>query len=128
MKLMKESKLIFYLDKDNSDLYFTRKAINSLGHRVNTFLNGYHLLQALRNCTEQPDLIFLDIDMPILNDEEILNVIKNSDYFKHIPIVIVSVAYPKKLVRHLVKNGANHLIKKTRYAELKIALAPIFLN
>ena len=55
------------------------------------------MLLTLEIQADMPDFIFLDIHMPVLNGEEILEIIKKSDDLKHIPVVMVSGAYPKNL-------------------------------
>src|SRR6476661_6107851 len=120
---MKPRQVIYYLDDDADDLYFFRIACQKLGHKVSLFADGHELLLALRRNEEEPDVIFLDIHMPILNGEEILNIIKKSPDWKHIPVVMISGAYPKKLVRQFAEAGANHLMKKpTGNEDLKTAL------
>ena len=124
---MKTSKLLFYLDDDIDDLSFFKQAGEDLGHHVSTFRNGNELLYALRHELDKPDIIFLDIHMPILNGEEILNIIKKSEDYKHIPTVMISGAYPKKLVNDYLKNGANYLMKKPTLNDLRLALERVLM-
>jgi CheY-like chemotaxis protein len=122
---MKASQLIYYLDDDIDDLYFFKEVAESMGHIVMIFISGHELLKALNAKSPHPDVIFLDIHMPVLNGEEILNVLKKSDEYKHIPIVMISGAYPKKLVKHYLEAGANYLMKKPSYNDLKPALTEV---
>ena len=119
---MTKPKSIYYLDDDSDDLYFFKNAGGGLGHKVTIFSDGHEMLQALKSKTQNPDIIFLDVHMPILNGEEILNVIKNSPELKNIPIVMISGAYPKKLVRQFTDAGANYLMKKTSISDLKVSI------
>ena len=66
----------------------------------------------------KPDVIFLNIHMPILNGEEVLSIIKNSGQWKQIP-VMVSSAYPKKLARHFLETGTNYLMKRPHLNDYK---------
>jgi CheY-like chemotaxis protein len=122
---MKTRQLIFYLDDDLDDLEFFKDIAENLGHRVSTFTNGNELFYSLRHEWEKPDIIFLDIHMPVLNGEEILDVIKKSEDYKHIPIVMISGAYPKKLVRHFQESGANYLMKKPLVHDFESALEEV---
>ena len=70
------------------------------------------MLQSLRTAKHKPDIIFLDLHMPVLNGEEILNILKNSKEFRQIPVVMISNAYPKKLINYLIGAGADCLMKK----------------
>lgn len=116
-----KSKLLFYLDDDADDLSYFEKVTTELGHRTKVFLTANELLYALRHQPEAPDMIFLDVHMPILNGEEILNILKKSE-FQYIPITMFSGAFPKKLVRDFQKSGADHLMKKSVGTDLKTAL------
>lgn len=126
MKTSKQvSKFIFYLDDDLDDLIFFRNIAESMGNRVATFTDGYDMLQALFLQWEEVDIIFLDIHMPILNGEEILNLIRKSENYSNIPIVMISGAYPQKLARHYLKVGANFLMKKTGVTDLRASLEEV---
>ena len=106
-------KLLYYLDDDSDDLEFFKEAADNSGHHTMLFHNGHEMLLVLRTVTKKPDIIFLDIHMPILNGMEMLDVLKKSDEWKDIPVVMLSGAYPKKLVRHFLDVGANYLMKKS---------------
>lgn len=120
---MIHSKLIYYLDDDYEDLRFFKQVAESLGHRVLLFLNGHEMIEKLRKA--EPDIVFLDVHMPILNGVEILNVIKDSKEWSHIPVVMISGIYPRKLVSNFVKAGANYLMKRPLESEFKTALRAV---
>ncbi len=119
---MKTSKLLFYLDDDIDDLNYFKQITEALGHRTEIFVTGNELLYALKHESEKPDLIFLDVHMPILNGEEILNILKKSEDSKYIPTIMISGAFPKKLARDYHKIGAEYLMKKSGGSDLKAAL------
>jgi CheY-like chemotaxis protein len=116
---MKPSQLIFYLDDNLNDLQIFKNIIEGLGHTVSLFTDGHEMLNILYFQNLKPDVIFLNIHMPILNGEEVLSIIKNSGQWKHIPVVMVSGAYPKKLARHLLEIGANYLMKRPHLNDYK---------
>jgi CheY-like chemotaxis protein len=120
---MKSPQLIYYLDDDNDDLQYFREVADALGHRVSLFIDGNELLRALRK--QEPDVIFLDIHMPVFNGEEILHVIKRVDEWKNIPIVMISGIFQKKLVRRYLESGANYIMKKPTSVDWKNALEEV---
>lgn len=122
---MKANQQIFYLDDDIDDLYFFKEVAEGMGHTVTIFINGNEMLKALKKPENQPDVIFLDIHMPVFNGEEILNILKKSDDTRHIPVVMISGAYPKKLVRHYLEAGANYLMKKPVITDLRATLEQV---
>jgi len=109
---MELPKKIFYLDDDLDDLYFFKEVVESLGHEVSIYINGKELLRSLNSKSVRPDIIFLDIRMPVFNGEEILQIIKKDDQFKDIPVVMISGYNSKSLVRQYLDAGANYLMKK----------------
>lgn len=116
---MKKAKTIYYLDDDFDDLGFFKEIAEELGHNVKVFSDGRKMLLVLEIQDEKPDVIFLDIHMPVLNGEEILEIIKKSNVLKHIPVVMVSGAYPKKLIQHCSDMGVTCLVKRHNFKEFK---------
>jgi len=108
---MKAAQLIYYLDDDTDDLHFFRETAEALGHSVSIYVNGNFMLKDLAKGT-LPDIIFLDIFMPVFNGEQILDVIKKSEEWGNIPVVLISGVYPKSAIRRYLESGANYLMKK----------------
>ncbi len=121
---MKTAKTIYYLDDDFDDLGFFQEIIEELGHTVTVFSDGRKLLSALENKEALPDIIFLDVHMPVLNGEEVLEIIMKSDDLNHLSVVMVSGALPHKK-NHYAKKGINFLIKNHNYQEFKVAIVAL---
>ena len=119
---MESSKKIYYLDDDMDDLGFFKEIGEELGFDVTLFLDGRLMLQTLANEEDMPAIIILDIHMPVLNGEEILEIIRKDEKLKHIPIAMISGAYPKKLVKHYQDMGVNYLVKRNNFKEFKEAI------
>ncbi|MDF1524676.1 MAG: response regulator [bacterium] len=75
------------------DSPMTRSLIISSLEEVGDFIiieaaNGF---QALRKLPEvSPDLVITDINMPDINGLEVVRFVKQSENFKHIPVIIVT--------------------------------------
>lgn len=74
--------------------------------------NGLQIIQALENNPELPDLVILDQNMPQLNGKETLQLIKKSDRFSHIPVVIYSTYNDSRLSNECFEIGATQIITK----------------
>jgi len=74
--------------------------------------NGLQIIQALENNAELPDLVILDQNMPQLNGKETLELIKKSDRFNHIPVVIYSTYNDSRLSNECFDIGATQIITK----------------
>jgi len=116
---------IFYLNNNHDDLGCFKSVAQKLGNTVLVFKKGQEMLQALNNSSKKPDVIFLDTEMPIVNGEEILDVLKKSREWRNIPIVMVSGAFPKKLARHFLQMGANYLVKKHHNSNYEIQVEQV---
>jgi len=125
---MKKKKTIYYLDDDHDDLGFFKEIAEDLGHNVKVFSDGRKLLLVLEIQEQKPDAVFLDIHMPVLNGEEILDIIKKSDDLKDIPVVMVSGAYPKKLLQHCASMGVTCLVKRHNFQEFRQNIEEVLQN
>lgn len=105
------SHYFYCLDDDIDDLELFQEAATKLGHRASLFRNGIVMLHSL-DTSKLPEAIFLDIHMPILDGEEMLHIIKKSDSLKNIPVLLISGACPKKLLRHYLEAGACGMMRK----------------
>lgn len=109
---MSESKFIFYLDVDKDHIYSFKQVVEDMGHTISVFLDGYKMIYELEKLDKLPDIIFLNSNMPILNGKEILDIIKVNEEWKHISVVMVSGAFPRKLLRYYNNVGVNHILKR----------------
>jgi CheY-like chemotaxis protein len=80
----------------------------------------------LENIT--PDIIFLDINMPIMGGKECLDKLKHHPDFKHIPVVIYSTNINKKEIEYFLNEGASFLNKPVSFANFIPPLKSILLQ
>lgn len=85
-------KNIYLADDDSDDIEIFRIAINEIDPKtqITVLNNGEELLNQLGNSTELPDVIFLDINMPKINGLDALRIIKSTEVFNTIPVVMCS--------------------------------------
>ncbi|MEP1445777.1 MAG: response regulator [Paraglaciecola sp.] len=83
------------------------------------FCNGDLLISHLQSLKQQniakplfPDLILLDIKMPLIDGLEALRIIKADPAIKHIPIMMVSTSENTLDIEQSYKDGANSYIVK----------------
>jgi len=106
--------LIFLAEDDHDDIYLFERALNGLkaGHTLSTFGNGQELFDALKvSGPREPDIIFLDINMPLQNGLEcLLNIRK--EYSKELPVFLFSTAQDHLTVEQARKLGATGYLSK----------------
>lgn len=73
-----------------------------------------------------PDLILLDLRMPLMTGEEFLGYIKKNELFKSVPIVVLSSEDSSSIRIRLLENGAeDFILKPFNPMELKVRLKKI---
>ena len=114
--LLKKSKTYFIVDDDIDDQQFLAEALaaNDPDCRCFTASNGQEAIDYLIDALIPiPDVIFLDLNMPVLNGEKFLVIIKQTSSFQHIPIIIYSTTSNEQEMREMNKRGAHHFLIKT---------------
>jgi CheY-like chemotaxis protein len=62
--------------------------------------------------TPMPDLILLDINIPLKNGHEVLEIIKNTESVKSIPVIMLTTSSTETDIQKSYKNHANCYITK----------------
>lgn len=78
--------------------------------------NGKELIEKLNY--QKPDLIFLDLEMPIMNGIDAAVFIKTK--FPEIKVIILSMHFEEELIDYLTEKGVNGFL--TKNADLEIVL------
>jgi CheY-like chemotaxis protein len=74
-----------------------------------------------------PQLIFLDLNMPLMNGQQFLKVAKKDDRLKEIPIVILSTSSDKETISETLSLGAMSFITKPdKFSDWEIKLREAF--
>ncbi len=112
-------------DDENDRLLFTEAfaelKIKTIVHTVNS---GIQLMEWLnRKDNTLPDLLFLDLNMPLKNGLECLKEIRSNEKLKEISIAIYSTSDNQKDMEDTFHNGANvYITKPNSYKKLKQVL------
>jgi len=79
-------------DDDQEDREFFQEVLEMIANDVELtiYRNGLELVNGLvENKDNLPDLVFLDLNMPVMNGIAALKEIRNIDVFKKIPIIAI---------------------------------------
>ena len=107
--------LVFIADDDADDVFFVRSAIEQLKSdiRIRHFLNGKQLIDTLVDPSEDlPDLVLLDLNMPILDGKETLRILRRNETLRELPIMILSTSNHSFERELCLGYGANNFITK----------------
>ena len=116
---------ILLADDDIDDRQFFDRALKGLPIPtiLTTVDNGEKLMTWLsENSTKLPDILFLDLNMPLKTGLECLSEIKKSEKLKQLPVIIYSTHNHEKDAGTLYQKGAHYYIRKTDIMELSKAL------
>lgn len=116
---------IFLADDDQDDREIFMDALTELPIEtsVQQFENGVDLMAQLYSGEPLPQVIFLDLHMPLMDGFECLSDIRNVPDFSEIKIIIYSTSYNQTEVDQLKEGGANQYIKKPNsFNQLKTIL------
>ena len=105
---------LLLVDDDIDDQDIFRTALSEVAQSIvfHTANNGEEALRQLENSSAYPDIIFLDINMPILNGFDTLVQIKQHERLKHIPVFIYSTSVRQEDIDRARELGARDCIKK----------------
>lgn len=110
---------ILLVEDNEGDILLTKEAFEDAKIHVNLsvvqdgreaidFLNkqGKHTNGAL------PDLLLLDVNLPKKNGHEVLKYIKGNDFFRHIPVIMLTTSSSPSDINLSYNNYANCFITK----------------
>ncbi len=83
-----ELKKILVVDDEPDSLMTLSMALKSLGHVVLGALNGEEGLRLFKE--EKPDIVILDIVMPVMDGWEVLQRIKSGFISKRVPVILIT--------------------------------------
>jgi len=127
---VKKNMKILLTDDDEDDRDFFAEALEDLDldYPVEFCKNGVELLDRLNDSSlSVPDIIFLDLNMPILSGFETLQQIREDANFKDIPVIaIYSTSATVDGIKSTFGLGANaYVVKPIAFSDLKKLLKKV---
>ncbi len=87
------------------------------GYSVTSKENGEEALQAIKE--DKPDLILLDIMMPVMGGYEVLRRLKEDENLKNVPVIMLTArAQEKDVVKGIGMGAEDYITKPFHPAEL----------
>lgn len=106
------SKKILVIDDSPLVLAMASDALKAAGFDVFTATNGIEANSYIFSTNNRPDLIILDIMMPLLDGNKKAKILKEKDFSKDIPILFISSKDETELSKLADESGVDGYICK----------------
>jgi len=110
---------VLMVEDDPDDVYLTQEALADSKLRINLHVvnDGVAALAYLRAATgdaehRRPDLILLDLNLPLMDGREVLAEVREDPAFTDIPIVILTTSKAEEDIAASYRQHANCYISK----------------
>lgn len=103
-------KLILVAEDDGMTLKLYRDLLNALGYKVSEARDGYEAVQCAAR--EMPDLIILDMKLPVMNGDDAARMIRTNPDTRHIPIIAVTASVMKGQEQEMMDAGCDGYLCK----------------
>lgn len=112
-----ENELILVVDDEPKNIRYLGNILRERGYKVSFASNGVKALLLLENT--KPDLILLDINMPVMDGFSVCEKIKQNPEQKDIPIIfLTSQTQTEYIVKGFELGSVDYVIKPFNQAEL----------
>ncbi len=113
-----EKKRILIVEDDNfvAEVYSTK--LLEMGHEVRIAQNGRDGISMVKEST--PDLILLDIVMPIMDGFEMLEELRKNPGWKNIPVILLTNVGEKDSIDKFRKSGVEDYLIKSHFTPAEV--------
>lgn len=101
---------ILIVDDSEVEIQRLKSIVERAGHSVSVARNGEEAVASAAHVL--PDMIFMDVVMPIMDGFKATRVIKKDPRIQHIPVVLVSTKSQAVDIAWAKRQGADHLVAK----------------
>lgn len=122
---------LLYVDDDPDDLDLLYSILMDIDPEIRyiPFQKGKEAMSYLMLADDLPDMIFMDINMPVMNGKQCLTEIRMSDRLKHLPVIMYTTSSEEKEIKECYKLGAtDFLIKPNNIHEFQTGLLAVLNN
>lgn len=105
-----DKKTILIVHDEPDILRLTSLRLKKLGFDVITAVDGREAVHVVKS--KKPDLILLDLALPLLSGDEVCKKIKNNEKLKHIPIILFTASSNTMTAEKAKRFGADDYIVK----------------
>ena len=103
-------KVILIVEDDPKNLKLIRDLLQFSGYKVLEATDGKQAVELAKD--KKPDLILMDIQMPVMDGLEAIGILKNDEETKNIPIVALTASVMKGAEERILRAGCDGYISK----------------
>jgi len=105
---------ILLVDDDEDDIALFRDTLKEVNHNTVLIIlqNGDKLLHFLADTDELPDVVLLDLHMPLKDGYECLQEIRDQERFRTMPVFVLSTSGFSRNVQRAYEQGADMYMQK----------------
>lgn len=110
-----ERPFVYVIEDDAGDEYMTLRALKGLAKTTEVQKDGQAASERLFELCEEgkvPDVILLDLKLPLLNGFEILSIVKEDERTRSIPVVVFTSSDLEQDQANAISLGANNFVCK----------------
>jgi CheY-like chemotaxis protein len=125
--LLKDIKTILLAEDDEDDIYLFKMAVGDIEKDIQIRIagNGIECMKILTR-SSLPDLVFLDINMPMKSGLDVLEEIRSEERLKGLTVIVLSTASSQQVINQAYTKGADLYIPKgVSYEQFKSLLANV---
>ena len=108
---MDEQYTLLLIDDEEQFRFMTRLGLEANGFKVLEAVDGKEGMEILHSL--KPDLVLLDLNMPKPDGHQVCEMIKNDDFLRHIPIIILTTSEELNDKLQRLDGGADDYITKS---------------
>ena len=103
------AKKIIFVDDEPDVMRVTVFRLKKAGYEVITGVNGQEAIDLAK--TQNPDLMLLDLRLPLMLGSEVCRLMKSDDALKHIPVILFTASV-RDMAEKIKESGADDFLSK----------------
>lgn len=122
---------VLLADDDKDDREIFSEALASLDHSIvyEGVEDGHEAIEVLSDNSRRPNIIFLDINMPVMSGWDVLKTLKSNSQYGDIPVIVYSTSSGAKEKKTAFDLGALCFVTKPDSVKLvKAMLEVVVIN
>jgi CheY-like chemotaxis protein len=123
---MNQKPKVLVVDDEPLNVDYIEQGLEDCDYQIVTAFNGQEALDQIQK--EHPDLILLDLMMPVLDGFAVLAKIKADNDLRNIPVIIISSMSDSKSIVKGIKQGAEDYLTKPVDVDLLVQKVKEYLG